>query len=193
MNPDDIILQLVTSLWDKPEVILSENYVAKATKWAQDVHVDKIRRGDDRAGDMGTFVRRETTGKYAEMALEQFLSTEFVDWSIGDSRKFNTPDLQPIGLRCGVKACSIMKGSSNVPLVPIMPSYPEVIVVVRPTQSQVNTYICGVATREVMMRHSNMTLIRSSNVRNLGKKTGFYGFDHLIPFTSLTELRSVVG
>jgi hypothetical protein len=192
MNPDDVIAHILESLWDKPEVILSEAHIQRATKWAQDVYVDKIRRGE-RASDMGSFVRRETTGRYAEMAMEQLLGVEFVDWSIGDSACHNAPDLQPIGLRCGVKACSIMPDSSNVPLVPIFPSYPEVITVVRPSLTQVDVSICGVATREVMMRHSHVSLIRSSSVKSIGKKTGFHGFDHLIPFTSLTELRSVVG
>jgi len=193
MNPDKFCEGILPSMWDKPEVQLTKEDIEHANMWAAEMYRAKIDMGE-RPDDLGSFVKRETSGRCGEIAVEKLLGMEFVDWSISASKKHNRPDLEPIGLRCGIKSSSIGVEKPNVPLVPIVPMYSQVIVILRPNKYKYEfgdlASICGVATREVMMRHSSMELVRSRNVRG---KIGFCGFEYLIPFSSFEELEAIIG
>lgn len=199
MNPDIVCAKIAKLIWDKPEVQMTQEDIDIVVEWAGRVYDWKVAH-NDREGDVGErtrFIKRESSGRLGEMGLERLLGVTFCDWTVGSEEDNSDPDLTPIGLRCGVKSSSILVDNPNVPLVKIYPTYPEVIIVLRP-----NLYhhefgdlvsICGLATREVMMRNSDITLIRQKAIRDKGWKTGFYGFEHLLPFTNLKELRELVG
>jgi hypothetical protein len=199
MNPDIVCASIAKFIIGKPEIQMYQNDIDKVTEWAGRVYDWKVEH-NDRKGDIGLkdiFVKRETSGRLGEMGLERFLDVEFCDWSIGSEKDNSKPDLNPIKIRCGVKSSSILVKNPNVPLVKIYPSYPEIIVVLRPNLYHYEfgdlVSICGFATKEVMMRNSHMNLIRSKSIRDKGWKTGFHGFEHLLPFSNLKELKELVG
>jgi hypothetical protein len=196
MNPDLVCAAIAKLIWDKPEIQMTQDDIDMVTEWAGRVYQYKVDH-KERVGDRNSFIKREVTGRLGEMALERLLGVAFCDWSVGSERDNSAPDLRPIGFEGGVKSSSILVNIPNVPLVKIYPNCPEVITVLRP-----NLYhhefgdlvsICGLATREVMMRYSSIDLIRSRVIRDGNWKTGFYGFEHLLPFTNLEELRNLFG
>jgi hypothetical protein len=127
--------------------------------------------------------KRWLTGIGGELALEKYLNTPFFDWSIGNSEKYNVPDLKRIGLNVGVKTVEYGK----FPVVHINPKRPEVIVV----RSNNKFYICGLATVENLKNNSSIDLIIDKKLRERKVKTGFYGFSELISFNNIKELREI--
>ena len=194
MNPDIVCTHIATLLWDKPEVQMTQAHIDRATEWAIRVYNWKVEH-HERVGDRNSFIKREVTGRLGEMALEILLGILFCDWSVGSEEDHSAPDLRPIGIEGGVKSSSILVEIPNVPLVPIVPRHPQVITVLRPNLFHYEfgdlVSICGVATLKVMMNYSHRDLIRSRVIRKGNWKTGFYGFEYLIPFFNLEELRKI--
>lgn len=162
--------------------ISSEGF-KRASEWANQAvgekKDEKVHKIDDDREEV-----RWLTGTTGETALEEFLGASFRDETFGESRKYGVPDLEPLGIRAGVKC--IKRG--NFPVVPVNPKWPEVIVV----KDDAEFYICGIATPQDMRECSTMGLILNRKLRERGVKTGFYGFDRLIPFNNLAELKMLV-
>ena len=123
--------------------------------------------------DSGMEEKRWTTGFLGEAAVEKFLDTEFIDFSVGSSNKYHVSDLKKIGYDCGVKTVE----KEKFPVIFRKSYKPEIIVV---KQSDRVFYICGLATVNVLNEHQSLNLILSPSLRKRGTKTGFYGFHKLI-------------
>jgi len=128
--------------------------------------------------------KRWTTGVSGELAVENFLKVRFFDWRIGESHKFNSPDLRKIGLNIGIKTVEYGK----FPVVHKNSKRPEIIVV----KEDNRFFICGLATVEVLNTYTDDDLILNPKLRARNVKTGFYGFEHLIPFSSIEELKQIL-
>lgn len=128
---------------------------------------------------------RWTTGPAGELAVQAILKTPFVDLTIGESKSYNHADLRSIGLNVGVKTVRY----GLFPMVPISPTRPEIIVI----RKEDRFYICGVATVETMKKYSSQNLIKDPNAFKENRKTGFYGFDKVLPFRTLKELKEILN
>lgn len=128
--------------------------------------------------------KRQYTGLLGEAALEEFFGIDIIDYSVGDSRKYNVADLKKIGLDIGVKTVETWK----FPIVHKVPCRPELICVKRKENEVV---FFGYASREVLETYQTDAFILDENLKRRGTKAAFYGFSELIPVDSLDALKQV--
>jgi hypothetical protein len=134
--------------------------------------------------DGNKLVKRLTTGLIGERALEIMLNIPIIDWTIGNSRSYNIPDIPSLGI--GVK--TVEKGL--YPLVSTKPKTPQIICV---KDGPDRVVVCGLATIDMLKRYSNLDLVMDYRARMRGSKTGFYGLDKLLRFKDLSELEALCG
>lgn len=125
--------------------------------------------------------KRFMTGFMGEAALEQLLGISIIDWTVGDSSHYHKPDIP--GYRIGIK--TVERG--KYPIIFKHNTYPQIICVKNLDVPHL-VYVCGIASPEVLNRYQDDSLILSPYLRARGTKTGFYGFNQLIPLRSLADL-----
>ena len=130
--------------------------------------------------DNSNEVTRIITGTLGEIALEHILGFNIVDWSIGNSNDYNDPDVP--GYRVGIKNVEYGK----FPVIFKKNYYPQIICVVKKDLHTV--YVCGLATTDVLNQYQTDDLILSPKLKSRGTKTGFFGFEHLIPVRSISDI-----
>lgn len=139
--------------------------------------------------DPKSMIKRWYTGWGGECALEIFLNEKFVDFTIGESLKYNVCDLSKLGLEVGVKSVEI----GHFPLLkkpsPSSPTHSPQIILVKEDSS--TFYLCGLATTQTVNdpKNFNDNLVKSKDVRN---KSAFFRFDLLTKFKNLEELRNLL-
>ena len=112
------------------------------------------------------------TGCLGEAAVEIALGIPFTDYTVGDSKQFNLPDV--LSKNLGVKTVEFGK----FPVIFKKNDYGQIITI-KISESEV--LIAGIATKEILNQYQSEELILDQNLRKRGTKTGFYGFSHLIP------------
>lgn len=127
--------------------------------------------------------KRFSTGYYGEMAVEKLTGLNFIRYSNKHSNLYNNPDID--NLKIGVKCVEYGK----FPII-FKNNYNHEIICVKTDDSTV--YVCGLATKTVLNEYQSDSLILSPLLRARGTKTGFYGFDYLIPFKNLDELKKIL-
>jgi hypothetical protein len=127
-------------------------------------------------------IKRYMTGFAAELAVERLLGVKILDTTFGHSDNYNHADLKAAGLDIGVK-CSLL---GNYPVVFKKPHNAEIITVLHGTR----VFICGLASIQTMTKFCDEDLILNEKFKARGVKTGFYGFDQLVPFKNLDELKA---
>ena len=127
--------------------------------------------------------KRWKTGRMGEVALEILFNKKFADWTIGKSENYAYADLKDLGVDVGVKTVDY----GSFPLVHKHSRRPEIICVTYGDK----VYILGLATPDVLNTYSDHKYVKTASA--LDRKTGFYGFDKLIPIRSLAELKKVVA
>jgi hypothetical protein len=127
--------------------------------------------------------KRWRTGRMGEVALEILFNKKFTDWSIGRSDKYAYADLKDLGVDVGVKTVEY----GSFPLVHKVSHRPEIICVLYGNK----VYVMGLATVDVLNTYSNQDYVRTDSARD--RKTGFYGFDKLIPIRNLAELKNALN
>lgn len=153
----------------------------KVSEWVHEVIAQKLSENHWMV-DNGSAIKRWTTGVMGELALEKLLGEQFIDWSIGDSKSYHQADLRSIGLNIGIK--TVRHG--DFPVIFIQNNYPQIINIYRETDETV--FVCGLATKSILNTYQSMSLIRSDALRARGTKTGFHGFQYLLPFQSREDL-----
>lgn len=128
-------------------------------------------------------IKRYMTGFSAELALEKLLGVKILDTSLGKSEHYNHADLKDNGINVGIKCAHY----GNYPVVFKKPYNAEIVTVLRGNK----VYVCGVASIQTMLDYADDNLILNAKFRARGVKSGFYGFDQLIPFTNLDELKAI--
>ena len=120
---------------------------------------------------------RNLSGIMGELAVEKYLKAKFIKWNDFVTQRNYRPDLSALGLNIGVK--TVKKGYFHL-------IYPKIhehqILVFRDNE---NLIIGGLATIEVLKKYSSKEYCFDDAV----KKIGFYGFEHLIPFESVEDLK----
>lgn len=128
-------------------------------------------------------IKRYMTGFSAELALEKLLGVKILDTSLGKSENYNHADLKDNGINIGIKCAHY----GNYPVVFKKPYNAEIVTVLRGNK----VYVCGVASIQTMLDYADDNLILNAKFRARGVKSGFYGFDQLISFKSLDELKAI--
>ena len=127
--------------------------------------------------------KRWKTGRMGEVALEILFKKKFTDWTIGESENYAYADLKDLGVDVGVKTVDY----GSFPLVHKHSRRPEIICVTYGDK----VYILGLATPDVLNTYSDPKYVKTASA--LDRKTGFYGFEHLIPIRSFVELQKVLA
>lgn len=135
--------------------------------------------------DNRSLYQRFFTGTLGELALEKFLGVEgIVDWTVGNSEEYSRSDLKGIGLDIGIKTVRY----DSFPII-FKKNFKDQIIMIRWKSNYV--YICGLAKRNILNKYQSDELIKDSKLRERGTKTGFYGFEHLVQFKDLDDLKSI--
>lgn len=125
--------------------------------------------------------KRFYTGFCGEAACEILFGKDIIDWSVGDSSKYNKPDIS--WLNIGIKTVE----RNKFPVIPKKNEYGQIICIKSDKREDV-VFVCGLATPEVLNRYQSDTLIISQKLRDRGTKTGFYGFSHLKKIDGIDDL-----
>ena len=155
-------------------------YVAKIKDFVSKLIYEKSDEGHHKS-DPFNEVKRFTTGFLGEAALENLFDIDIIDWSIGYSGLYHKPDIP--GYNVGIK--TVERG--KFPVIFKKNNYPQIICI-KSTKYENVIFICGLATSEVLNKYQSEDLILSPYLRSRGTKTGFYGFEHLLPISSLEDL-----
>lgn len=124
-------------------------------------------------------------GEYAvsKVLLNWGLISEMPSFKLqeGFSSVYDTADLLKCGLNLGCKTSTV----GRVIKVKEICKYSEVVCVYDKYQDTV--YICGIATKEILEKYSDLDLIEDEVIRRkagtVAGKVGFNRFDKLVPFT----------
>jgi len=164
---------------------LSKAKIARIKKFAAQLAKAKTTERHYRI-DGEALVKRTVTGLLGEAAVEKLLGISIIDWTIGHSKKYNKPDINiDAGLRVGIKTVEY----GLFPLVRVNPISPEIICI--KTQDD-EVLVCGVASVAVLKKYQDKKLVRPAGARRRGAKAGFFGFDYLKRFTTVSELRKAL-
>lgn len=179
---DNLYQKMVIPFKDNfKKVVVPEAYANRIRKFAEELVVAKSNERDHIIDGRNEH-KRWLTGLMGEAALECLLDTDIIDWSIGHSSRYNSPDIK--GYNVGVKSVE----SGKFPMIYKNNTYPQIIMI--KSKSEHNTYyVCGLATPEVLNKYQDDRLILSKGAKGKGYKTCFYGFEHLIPISSLDDLK----
>ena len=131
--------------------------------------------------DSGELTKRCYNGFLGELAIETLTGIDFMDWTIGHANAYHIGDLASMGYNVGVKSSEL----GNFPVVPNNPTRPELICVI---MSDTTVKVAGLAVKSVLFDYQSDALIKSGTLSAKGTKTGFYGFEALIPIRNLEEL-----
>jgi hypothetical protein len=128
--------------------------------------------------------KRQLTGILGEIAIEKIIGIPIVDWEIGLSKEYNTPDIP--GFNIGIKTVEYSKSQDKFPIIFKRNKYPQIINL---KMSDNIICICGLATVDVLNEYQDDSLILSPSLRVKGTKTGFYGLHKLIKLDTETLMR----
>jgi hypothetical protein len=135
--------------------------------------------------DNSSLYQRFFTGTLGELALEKFLGVDgIVNWDVGDSKDFHKSDLKRIGLSVGIKTVRY----GQFPVI-FKKNYNHEIIMIRWQSRYV--YVCGLAKKEILNKYQSDDLIVDPKLKERGTKTGFYGFEHLLPIGNLDNLKQI--
>lgn len=128
--------------------------------------------------------KRFKTGFLGEAALEKLFNIEIIDWTVGNSNTYHHPDIP--GYSVGIKTVEYGK----FPIIFEKNYYPQIICVRSIKKPDSNLIaICGLATADVLNTYQDIELIIDPKLKARKTKTGFYGFEHLLPITKLDDIK----
>ena len=162
------------------KVYVEDSVIERISDFIDDLIVEKLKE-EDHIRDHQKEHKRNLTGLMGEAAIEKLMGNWVIDWSIGDSKIYNTPDI--IGYNVGIK--TVEKG--KFPIIYKKNDYPQIMCILSDENPNL-VYVCGLATPKVLNEYQDDSLILNSDIREKGYKTGFYGYEHLIPVKSLEDI-----
>ena len=123
--------------------------------------------------DNKNIFQRNLSGKLGEIAIEKYLGIQFVDFSIGESKDYNIPDIYTYEL--GVKTARL---STGIIYAPVQPKNDEIVCIYDEDKSKV--YIMGILNKELVDKYGERSLLPPSVS---AYKTGYARYDELIPIS----------
>jgi len=124
---------------------------------------------------------RWLTGLCGEMAVEKYLGILFVDLSASDSKDYNYPDLNKLGINIGIKTSKL----GNFPVIQKHNTQSQIILI---KIDDLSFYLCCIANPTSLNEYQSDELILDQNIIRLGKKTCFYGFNQLFNISRLKDI-----
>ena len=164
-NCDSVCIYVPRKIRDKINDFVEHVLVAKSRETVHQIDGHKERK-------------RWRTGRMGECALELLFKRKFADWQIGNSERFSYADLKDLGVDIGIKTVDY----GSFPLVHKHSRRAEIICVKKGNE----VYILGLATPDILNTYSDVKYVHNPDARD--RKTGFYGFDKLIPIHSYEDL-----
>lgn len=161
-------------------VVLDLDYVEQIKNFVTELVKEKNKE-EHHKNDGLNEIKRFTTGLLGEAALEKLFNIKIIDWTIGYSDLYHVPDIP--GYNVGIKTVE----RNKFPVIFKNNYYPQIICVKHPDYDNL-IFVCGLATKDVLNQYQDDELILDPNLRKRGTKTGFYGFEHLIPVNTLNDL-----
>lgn len=161
-------------------VVLDPGYVSRIQNFVTEL-VEAKAKEDHHKIDSNKEVKRFTTGFLGEAALEKLFGIPIINWTIGYSGLYHIPDIP--GYRVGIKTVE----RDKFPIIFKDNSYPQIICI-KSTKYNNLIFVCDLATSNVLNNYQDDDLILDPNLRARGTKTGFYGFEQLVPIKSLNDL-----
>lgn len=132
--------------------------------------------------DNGQEFRRFYTGLLGEAALEILLGIPIIDWNIGISKDYNSPDIKSLSV--GIKTVEYGK----FPIVFKQNYYPQIINL---KVDESTILVGGLAGTHVLNTYQSDDLILSPNLKARGTKSGFYGLHTLINLQKVDITRMI--
>lgn len=163
-------------------VIIRQDMIKDIEDLAKRIVAKKIEEGHHIV-DGNSEEKRFTTGLMGEAAVESLLGIKIIEWSAGDSRDFDHPDIS--GLNIGIKTAE----RGKFPII-FKKNYYGQIICVRSDKRDDVVFVCGLATPDILNRYQSDSLVLSQGLRSRGVKTGFYGFGKLKKIRSLEDLNN---
>jgi len=166
-----------------PKIIVGEKKYKKIYDHVSKLEVAKMQEAAHKRDNKAHF-KRHFTGILGEGALENYLQIAIIDYTISHSSNHAHADLIAHGFNVGIKTVEYGK----LPLVEIGAKRPEVILIKK--QNEPLFWLCGVFMPDVLRKYSDTSLILDKNIVG---KTCFYALNKGIMFTTLEELKIIVG
>ena len=126
--------------------------------------------------------KRFFNGLLGEAAIEELFGINVIDWSVGDSKDYNYPDIKVCGV--GIKTVE----RDKFPIIYKKNYYPQIMCVISDKVKNL-VWVCGLATTDILNKYQSESLILDKKLAARGIKTGFYGFDKLKKITCVDDLK----
>ena len=161
-------------------VVLDPGYVSRIQNFVTEL-VEAKSKEDHHKIDSNKEVKRFTTGFLGEAALEKLFGIPIIDWTIGYSGSLSYSRYSRLS------SWNKTVERDKFPIIFKDNSYPQIICI-KSTKYNNLIFVCGLATSNVLNNYQDDDLILDPNLRARGTKTGFYGFEQLVPIKSLNDL-----
>jgi len=165
-----------------PRVTVIQETINKINKFCDGMIDAKMDEGHYQK-DNDQMGSRFQTGFLGEAAANQFLGIDSQDFTISNSKKYDVSDIDSLGI--GVKTADWFKYH----VVHKNGKRPEIMMV---RYDETTFLVCGLATVEILQAYQDDKLILNHKLRAKGTKTGFYGYEHLLKFNNLDELKALL-
>lgn len=177
------------------EIDITEKMRDEAKNFSQSIIKEKMKEKVHQRDPKNEW-KRWMTGVLGEIALESFLHTTFRDTTIGNSKKYNVPDLADIHLKLGVKSFRVgnfplMNRSKKTYKQERTPMYGQVFIGI--SQDLKKAFLFGVAFDEQLHKNelnpNNDRFVKDFNA--LKRKVAFTNLENLHIFQNLSELKEL--
>lgn len=183
---DNIIL-------NRPLIVLTKEDTDKVDEAITHIIREKNKESEYNQ-DSGKIIDRFRTGLYGEIAIEKLFNMDdnfnknYVDLTAGATNKYHSPDLNNAEVyNVGVKTSDYFKNNCII--------FNPRITTGQVINVRINNIviILGYVNRETLIKYSDNSLVKSINARtkSINNKTGFYGYDYIIPFNNRQELINI--
>jgi hypothetical protein len=162
------------------QIYIESETVEKIKKFV--LELIKVKAGEQHHFlDSQNEAKRFFTGFMGEAAIEKLFNIKIIDWTIGQSSTYHTPDLKKNGYDIGIKTVEYGK----FPIIFKKSYKPEIILI---KIDDCTIFLCGLATVEQLNTYQDDELILSPGLRMKGTKTGFYNFKDLKKIERISNL-----
>ena len=127
---------------------------------------------------------RWLTGILGELAVEKYFGINFIDTTVGNSKKYARPDLEKAGYNVGVKSCCY----PNFPVINRNIKTPQLFILLNPEKNK--ALFLGLADMELLKENlsdpfnDNLIIMKAM----LSRKTAFSKIEKLSYLNSIDEL-----
>lgn len=162
-------------------VIVPEEKIKKIDHLV-DLIIEQKQKEDIHQIDGNKERKRFFNGLMGEAAIEELFGIDVIDWSAGESKDYNYPDVKV----CGVGIKTVERG--KFPVIFKQNWYPQIICVISDKVKNL-VFVCGLATVETLNRYQSDTLLWDKQLASRGTKTGFYGFSKLKSVKTINDIK----